>query len=158
MRPDFDIQIVSRRPGIPASARLLRWLASALPSTAAGALRVVNTAEARRLNRDFRKRDCATNVLTFTYGHDPVGADIILCAQVVAREARDQGKSLDAHYAHLTVHGALHAIGLDHRTRREAAVMEAREIEILGTLGFANPYVEPAALSARSRRAGAVAA
>lgn len=149
----FDIQVASRLPGIPPATRLRRWLAAALPREADITLRVVNGAEARRLNRGFRGQDHATNVLTFAYGGSPPAADIVLCAQVVAREAREQGKPLAAHYAHLTVHGALHACGMDHERARQAAIMEAREIEILGTLGFANPYVEPAASQAKKRKA-----
>lgn len=147
-----EIQIVSKLPGIPRPARFRRWLASALPADAAIVLRVVNAVEARCLNRDFRNRDYATNVLTFAYGGMPPAADIVLCAQVVAREAREQGKSLAAHYAHLTVHGALHALGFDHEKASEAKVMESREIEILDTLGFGNPYLE-APLAGKPRKA-----
>jgi probable rRNA maturation factor len=136
-----EIQIASRLPGIPRPARFRHWLTRALPDAATVTLRVVNGAEARALNRGFRGRDYATNVLTFAYGGDPLCADIVLCAQVVAREAREQGKPLAAHYAHLTIHGALHARGFDHEKARDAAAMEARECEILGTLGFANPYL-----------------
>jgi probable rRNA maturation factor len=138
--PAPQIQIASRLPGIPRPARFRRWLSAALPVNAAVTLRVVNTAEARALNRDYRKRDYATNVLTFAYGGTPLAADIVLCAQVVAREAREQGKPLPAHYAHLTVHGALHALGFDHERPRQTMAMEAREVEILDTLGFCNPY------------------
>lgn len=148
-----EIQIVSRLPGIPRPARFRRWLSITLPAEAAVTLRVVNAAEARLLNRDFRGRDYATNVLTFAYGGTPLSADIVLCAQVVAREAREQGKSLAAHYAHLTVHGALHAMGFDHEKPREAVAMETREVEILDTLGFGNPYVE-APLAGPSEKAG----
>ena len=103
-------------------------------------MRVVNRAEAQRLNHSYCGKNYATNVLTFAYGGAPLEADIVLCAQVVAREAREQGKLLAAHYAHLTVHGVLHAQGLDHENARDAQKMEAREIAILGKLGFENPY------------------
>jgi probable rRNA maturation factor len=105
------------------------------------------------LNRDFRDRDYATNVLTFAYGGAPVSADIVLCAQVVAREAREQGKSVADHYAHLTVHGALHALGFDHERARDAVRMEAREVEILGTLGIDNPYESATGIDSKKTKA-----
>ena len=137
---DITVQIVSRLRGIPSAAALRKWSRAALPGAANVTLRIVNAAEARCLNRDFRRKDYATNVLTFEYGGTPPAADIVLCAQVVAREAREQGKGLAAHYAHLTVHGMLHAQGFDHEKPGAAKKMEAREIAILGKLGFANPY------------------
>ncbi len=140
----FSIQIASSLPGLPSPARLRKWLRAAVTVRGQLTLRIVNAAEARALNRDFRGRDYATNVLTFAYASDPLAADIVLCAPVVAREARAQGKPRMAHYAHLCVHGALHALGLDHQSRRAAEIMEAREIAILGTLGFANPYIDSA--------------
>ena len=140
----LTIQYASRVAGLPAQARLRRWVRAALEAEGTkGAqlnLRIVNAAEGRVLNREFRAKDYATNVLTFPYGEDPVEADIVLCAQVVAREAREQGKSLDAHYAHLVVHGVLHAHGHDHEKPGEAKRMEALEVKILAGLGFANPY------------------
>ena len=138
----LTIQIASRLGPLPGEADFRRWLRAALEFPAVLTLRVVNGAEAQALNRDYRGRDYATNVLTFAYGGVPLAADIVLCAPVVRREARQQGKAVLAHYAHLTVHGALHAAGLDHRNAREARVMEAQEIEILGTLGFDNPYTD----------------
>ena len=105
-------------------------------------VRIVGTEEGRALNRDYRKKDYATNVLTFDYTREPVvTADLVLCAPVVEKEAREQGKTLDAHYAHLLVHGILHAQGWDHETSaRDARAMEARETAILQMLGFADPY------------------
>jgi probable rRNA maturation factor len=96
----------------------------------------------RALNREYRKKDYATNVLTFDYAREPVVmADLVLCAPVVAREAQEQGKSLEAHYAHLLVHGTLHAQGYDHETsERDALEMEALEILLMGALGLPNPY------------------
>ncbi len=121
--------------------RVARWLRAALDAPAELAVRIVGAEEGRALNRDYRGRDYATNVLTFDYQHAPVVvADLVLCAPVVEREAREQGLALEAHYAHLLVHGALHAQGHDHEKAREARVMEAREAEILAALGFANPY------------------
>ncbi len=105
-------------------------------------MRIVGADEGRALNRDYRGKDYATNVLTFDYAREPVVmADLVLCAPVVEREAREQGKTLEAHYAHLLVHGALHAQGWDHETHeRDALAMEALEVLLLGALGFANPY------------------
>jgi probable rRNA maturation factor len=121
--------------------RVTRWLRSALESPAEITVRVVGESEGRALNREFRGKDYATNVLTFDYTREPVvTADLVLCAPVVSREAREQGKSLQAHYAHLLVHGALHAQGYDHERARDAKVMEVRERELLAALGYADPY------------------
>ena len=122
--------------------RVARWLRAALAATPAElTVRVVGEAEARALNREFRGKDHATNVLTFDYQRTPVVvADLVLCAPVVEREAVAQGIGLDAHYAHLLVHGALHAQGFDHERAKDAAKMEARESAILAGLGYADPY------------------
>ena len=143
-RAAIDVQIASRLPGIPDDRLFRKWLKAALPTPAELTLRVVNAAEGRNLNSTFRGKDYATNVLTFIYhppGANILMGDVVLCAPVVAREARDQQKALAAHYAHLTVHGALHLAGWDHDSAREAKVMEAREIAILDALGYANPYL-----------------
>jgi probable rRNA maturation factor len=119
----------------------MRWLRAALERPAELTVRIVDAVEGRALNRDFRDRDYATNVLTFDYQREPVVvADIVLCAPVVADEASVQGKELQAHYAHLLVHGALHAQGFDHVRAVDARRMEAREVEVLAALGFADPY------------------
>jgi probable rRNA maturation factor len=121
--------------------KVARWLRHALQSNAEISVRIVDTEEGQTLNRDYRHKDYATNVLTFDYTQDPVvSADLVLCAPVVAREAREQGKTLEAHYAHLLVHGALHAQGWDHELDEDAQVMELHETEILARLGFRNPY------------------
>ncbi|HMN20075.1 MAG TPA: rRNA maturation RNase YbeY [Ottowia sp.] len=125
--------------------RVQRWLRHALDVGVASAeitVRVVGAEEGRALNRDYRRKDYATNVLTFDYSGAPhVMADLVLCAPVVAREAAEQHKPLDQHYAHLLVHGALHAQGWDHETSAaEAEAMEARETAILAQLGFPDPY------------------
>ena len=119
-----------------------RWIRHALQSDAEITVRIVGAEEGQTLNRDYRGKDYATNVLTFDYTQAPVvTADLVLCAPVVEREAQENGKNLQAHYAHLLVHGALHAQGYDHETGEEdAQAMEALEIEILAGLGFDNPY------------------
>lgn len=119
-----------------------RWIRHALQSDAEITVRIVDTEEGQTLNRDYRGKDYATNVLTFDYTQAPyVAADLVLCAPVVAREAQEQGKTLQAHYAHLLVHGTLHAQGYDHETnQRDALEMEALEILLLGALGYDNPY------------------
>ncbi len=122
--------------------KVTRWIRHALQSDAEITVRIVDAEEGRALNRDYRHKDYATNVLTFDYTQEPVvTADLVLCAPVVAQEAKAQGKTLQAHYAHLLVHGALHAQGWDHESSEEdAQVMELREVEIMARLGFDNPY------------------
>jgi len=121
--------------------KVARWIRAALEAPAEIAVRIVDEAEGRQLNRDYRGKDHATNVLTFDYAHEPVvGADLVLCAPVVEREARELGIALEAHYAHLLVHGTLHAQGWEHEGAREARAMEARETALMVALGFAEPY------------------
>jgi probable rRNA maturation factor len=121
--------------------KVVRWLRHALQSDAEITVRIVDAEEGQTLNRDYRHKDYATNVLTFDYTQEPVvTADLVLCAPVVATEAKEQGKALEAHYAHLIVHGALHAQGWDHELAEDAQVMELRETEIMARLGFKNPY------------------
>lgn len=121
--------------------KVARWIRAALDADAEIAVRLVDADEGRALNRDYRHKDYATNVLTFDYATEPVVmADLILCAPVIEREAGEQHKTLQAHYAHMLVHGALHAQGWDHEDPEEAEAMEAREREILAALGFDDPY------------------
>ncbi len=124
--------------------KVTRWIRHALATDAEITVRIVGAEEGQQLNRDFRKKDYATNVLTFDYTQEPVvTADLVLCAPVVEREAREQNKSLEEHYAHLLVHGALHAQGWDHETSAaDADEMEAYETDIMKELGFADPYAK----------------
>lgn len=143
---ELTLQQAVNSPGLPRRAALRRWLAAAFGCSAAITVRFVGTAESRALNRAYRGRDYATNVLSFGYGRSARGApltgDLVLCAPVLRREARAQGKTLAAHAAHLTVHGALHLQGHDHQTPRAAARMEALEKRILAGLGLSDPYAE----------------
>jgi len=121
--------------------KVLRWVRAALEAPAELTVRIVDAEEGRALNRDYRGRDYATNVLTFDYSRTPVvAADLVLCAPVVRDEAKAQRLPLQAHYAHLLVHGTLHAQGYDHENDVDARVMEARESELLRSLGFGDPY------------------
>ena len=124
---------------------LRRWVQAALFAPAELTIRFVDTEEGRTLNREYRGKDYATNVLTFAYTEDEdsevTQADIILCTDVLQREAAEQKKTVEAHTAHLVIHGVLNAQGYDHETDPEAAEMEQIEIEILEGLGEANPYI-----------------
>jgi len=122
--------------------KVTRWIRHALSDDAEITVRIVNAEEGQRLNKTFRNKDYPTNVLTFDYTQSPVvTADLVLCATVVAQEAKAQGKTLQAHYAHLLVHGTLHAQGWDHETSQiDADEMEDYEIAILKEMGFRNPY------------------
>ena len=133
--------LATHRAALPRAA-VKRWITRALLRDAELTVRVVGESEARALNRDYRGKDYATNVLTFDYAKAPlVTADLVLCGPVVAREAATQSKTLQAHYAHLLVHAALHAQGYDHETNeRDALEMEALEVLLMGSLGFDNPY------------------
>jgi probable rRNA maturation factor len=137
-----DIPYATRhRAALPRHA-VIRAIRHALDLDAEITVRIVGEEEGRALNKSYRQKDYATNVLTFDYAQEPVVmADLVLCAPVVAREAKEQGKTLAAHYAHLLVHGTLHAQGWDHETSdADAEEMEAREVEILAGLGLKNPY------------------
>jgi probable rRNA maturation factor len=144
MKPELSLSLqfadATHRALLPRH-KVARWVRAALASPGEITVRIVDADEGRTLNRDYRDKDYATNVLTFDYQHDPVVmADLILCAPVVAQEAREQRIDLAAHYAHLLVHGTLHAQGYDHEVDADARVMEARESELLRALGFEDPY------------------
>ena len=148
-RPRSSRVAVQRAAAAAPPSRRLRAYATAALGRGDVTLRVVGAAEARRLNARFRGRDYATNVLSFPYGGD--AGDVILCHPVIAREAREQGKPVIAHYAHMIVHGVLHLRGYDHLRRADAARMESREIRLLRRLGFPDPYHLPAARAPRRR-------
>ena len=121
--------------------KVARWIRAALDAPAEITVRIVGADEGQALNRAYRGKDYATNVLTFDYSHAPVViADLVLCAPVLQREARELGVRLEAHYAHLLVHGTLHAQGYDHEDATQARAMEGRETELMLALGFADPY------------------
>jgi len=137
-------------PGLPVHSTLRRWLSRALHRDATVTVRFVGAAEGRRLNREFRGKDYATNVLTFVYAgtespaparnRAPLCGDIALCVPVLRREARAARKTLRAHCAHLVIHGALHLQGFDHESAKDAKVMEAIETGLLVALGYGDPY------------------
>ena len=137
-----DIAQASRHRAALPRHKVARWIRHSLDIDGEITVRIVDDQEGQRLNREFRKKDYATNVLTFDYAQSPVVmADLVLCAPVIAQEAKAQGKTLAAHYAHLLVHGTLHAQGWDHETSlKDAHAMEVHEITVLLGLGFDNPY------------------
>ncbi len=143
-RPELALSLQFPDPTdrpVLARHKVARWIRAALDAPAQITVRVVGLDEGRALNHDYRGKDHATNVLTFDYSRAPVVlADLVLCAPVVQREAAEQGLALEAHYAHLLVHGALHAQGFDHEKNAEAVAMEARESAVLAQLGFDDPY------------------
>ncbi|NSX16022.1 rRNA maturation RNase YbeY [Cupriavidus taiwanensis] len=146
--PGLELEVqhgdgIGKGNGLPARRKLETWVKSALYADAALTIRFVGEEEGRALNRTYRGKDYATNVLTFAYAEhedDPVTGDIVLCCPVVEAEARAQRKPLEAHYAHLVVHGVLHAQGYEHEDDAEAEEMEAIETETLQALGYADPY------------------
>ncbi|MBI3479446.1 MAG: rRNA maturation RNase YbeY [Nitrosomonadales bacterium] len=135
------VQYASEAQHIPSRAQFRRWISQALQRDVSLTLRVVDVAEGRELNRNFRGKDYATNVLTFVYDDAiPLSGDVVICAPVVEREAREQHKELRAHYAHLTLHAALHLQGYEHDDDTEAAEMEALETALMLKLRFPDPY------------------
>lgn len=154
IRLDVAVGYAAPRAGVPAAVSFRKWVAAALEGRireADLAIRIVDEKEGRALNHHYRGKDYATNVLSFPAELPeglpkgvklPLLGDLVLCAPVVAREAREQGKPLNAHYAHLTVHGCLHLLGWDHEDAQEAEAMEQLEREILAGLGLPDPYLD----------------
>ena len=140
------VQYATATEGLPTRPQVRRWVQAALQGVAQITVRFVATEEGQTLNRDYRGKDYATNVLSFVYESQPapgsVFGDLVLCAPVVAHEAQQQNKPLIAHYAHLVVHGVLHLQGFDHEIAVQAEVMETRERAIVMQLGFPDPYME----------------
>jgi len=138
----LSVQYASQAKNLPTRQQFRRWVNVALEREVRMALRIVDEVEGRALNRDYRGKDYATNVLTFVYDDTtPLAGDVVICAPVVAREAKEQGKDLLAHYAHLTLHAVLHLQGYDHEKKREAERMEARETALLLKLRYPAPYL-----------------
>jgi len=143
--PEFSlsVQYASEADDLPSRAQVRRWVAAALEHPAEITIRIVDADEAQALNQDYRDKAYVPNVLTFEYGEispGVLGGDVVICAPVVEREAREQGKPLQHHYAHMTVHGVLHLQGYDHIEPAEAGIMESREAVILKRFRIPNPY------------------
>lgn len=141
-RLNLSVQYACNRDGLPLRADFVRWARAALVGGGEIAIRLVEADEGQALNKEYRGKDYATNVLSFPYDTDPVvSGDLVICPSVVAREASEQGKPLAAHYAHLTVHGMLHLQGWDHENDDDAQAMETEETEILAAMGYPDPYL-----------------
>jgi len=139
--PRIDVQCATTARNVPPPARIRQWARAALGSDARVTIRIVGRAEGRLLNRSYRNRDYATNVLTFVFrDQPPYEGDIALCAPVITREARAQRKTAAAHYAHMVVHGLLHLQGYDHENDADAGRMERREKTLLSRFGYPDPY------------------
>ena len=141
----LSVQYASKAKNVPTRAQFRRWVGVAQEQDIQLTLRLVDESEGRELNRDFREKDYATNVLTFVYDEDDsslLAGDVVICTPVVEREAREQGKDLLAHYAHLTIHAVLHMQGYEHDEDRDAQKMEKRETALMAKLRYADPYRE----------------
>ena len=142
-RLNLSVQYVCNKTGLPLRPQIRGWARAAVQGGGQVTIRFVDCEEGQLLNRDYRGKDYATNVLSFPYASAPIlCGDLVLCAPVVEREAGEQGKPAEAHYAHLIVHGLLHLQGHDHENRKEARLMENHERAILASLGYADPYSE----------------
>ena len=140
-RLSLTVQYASKTQHLPTRAQLRRWIKAALQRDAIITLRIVDEPEGRELNRNYRGKDYATNVLTFVYDDlQTLAGDIVICAPVVERESTGQGRGLIAHYAHLCLHAALHLQGYDHENDADAAEMEQMETELMLKLSYPDPY------------------
>ncbi len=140
-RLDLSVQYVCNPEGLPSRTQFRTWARAALEGGAQVTIRLVEADEGQELNKEYRGKDYATNVLSFPYDTEPrVFGDLVICPAVVAREAAEQGKALEAHYAHLVVHGMLHLQGWDHEDDASAEAMEQQEREILAAQGYSDPY------------------
>lgn len=145
MKLSLSVQYICKDDALPSRPQVRRWVTRALkanpPESAQVTVRFVETEEGQALNRDYRGKDYATNVLSFPYDFPPeLAGDLVICMPVVLKEAQEQGKSFEAHFAHLLVHGMLHLQGYDHEDDEDAEVMEAEERVILAALGYPDPY------------------
>jgi len=145
---DLELQIASESESLPEASEFIRWIDAALPTHQQPTeivIRIVDEQEGTELNQTYRNKRGATNVLSFPFDAPPqvsmnLLGDLVICAPVIAREADEQSKPLDAHWAHMTVHGVLHLIGYDHQTEEQAKEMESLEKTVLTSLGYENPY------------------
>ncbi len=138
----LSVQYACKAKKVPTRLQFRRWVKAALEQDVQMVLRIVDEVEGRALNQNYRGRDYATNVLTFAYNDtSPLYGDVVICAPVVAREAREQGKDLFAHYAHLTIHAVLHLQGYDHEKKSDSGKMEARETALMLKLRYPAPYL-----------------
>ena len=141
-RLNLSLQYACNLEDLPLRADFVRWARAALIGGGEVTIRLVDADEGRALNNEYRGKDYATNVLSFPYESEPViTGDLVICTEVVAKEAAEQNRPLDAHYAHLTVHGMLHLQGWDHENDDDAQAMETEETEILAAMGYPDPYM-----------------
>jgi len=138
----LSVQFASNAKKLPTRPQFRRWVKAALQQDVQMVLRIVDDIEGRALNQSYRGKDYATNVLTFVYDDsEPLYGDVVICAPVVVREAKEQGKELLAHFAHLTIHAVLHLQGYDHENKRDAEEMEALETALMLKLRYPAPYL-----------------
>lgn len=137
----LDLQIISKAKHVPSNKQLRQWATAALKKQQSDkneiVIRIVDATESAKLNKQYRHKKGPTNVLSFPF---KTSGDIVICAPLVAKEAKSQGKSLSAHWSHLVIHGILHLLGYDHIKKQDAVIMEKLEVQILAKLGFKNPY------------------